>query len=243
MGFPFAEDDSRDLTVQLQEISTTFQGASHSLLPQGIYTFIDSTVPRIWLPPAACRQFEQWPGLTMDLHTGLYLVNDTLDQKLLDQDLIFTFTIGNTMSGPPSLDIVLPYASFDLFVDYQQCKIAHDIFLWRERRTIRSIHRVVFSCRRHESISSQRRCGRLQIIRYLTVDYEGSKFYLSQTTFLQNASQHIIAIPSLNSTSSDNTLHHSLPIGAIAGLVVARILAGITLMTCAWIILKTSFLE
>lgn len=39
-------------------------------------------------------------------------------QKLLDQDPIFTFTIGDTMQGPPSLDIVFPYASFDLFVDY-----------------------------------------------------------------------------------------------------------------------------
>jgi hypothetical protein len=69
------------------------------------------------------------------------------------------------------------------------------------------------------------------------VNYERSKFYLSQTTFVQNASQHIIAIASINSTSSDNS-HHSLPVGAVACLAVACILASITLLVCAWILIK-----
>jgi hypothetical protein len=64
MSFPFAEDISRDLTVGLQAVSASFLGTSHSLLPQGILTFIDSTVPTIWLPLAACQQFEKVFGLT-----------------------------------------------------------------------------------------------------------------------------------------------------------------------------------
>jgi len=118
MSFIFAEDISRDLTVGLQGISASLQGTNHTLLPQGIYTFIDSTVPGIWLPLAACQQFEQLFGLTLDSTTGLYLVNDTLHQDLLNQNPNFTFTISNNIQGTPYLDIVLPYASFDLFVDY-----------------------------------------------------------------------------------------------------------------------------
>ena len=118
LSFPFASDDSRDLTVGLQGISASVQGVGHALLPQGVYSFIDSTIPQIWLPLVACQQFEQLFGLTIDPDTDLYLVNDTLHQKLLEQNATFTFTLGNNVEGGESLDIVLPYASFDLFVDY-----------------------------------------------------------------------------------------------------------------------------
>lgn len=66
MSFTFAEDISRDLTDGLQAVSASFLGISHSLLPQGIFTFIDSAVPAIWLPLAACQQFEKVFGLTWD---------------------------------------------------------------------------------------------------------------------------------------------------------------------------------
>jgi hypothetical protein len=116
--FPLGEDISRDLTVGLQAITTSLQGTDHTLLPQGIYTFIDSTVPHIWLPLTACQRFEAIFGLTWDPITDLYLVNDTLHLSLLNQNPIFTFILGNTTQGGPSMNIVLPYASFDLFVDY-----------------------------------------------------------------------------------------------------------------------------
>lgn len=118
MSFPFASDDSRDLTVGLQGVSASVEGVEHALLPQGVYSFIDSTIPQIWLPIAACQQFEQLFGLTIDPDTGIYLINDTLHQKLLKQNATFTFTLGINPEGGQSLEIVLPYASFDLFVDY-----------------------------------------------------------------------------------------------------------------------------
>ena len=116
MSFTFAEDISRDLTVGLQAVSASFLGTSHSLLPQGILTFIDSTVPTIWLPLAACQQFEKVFGLTWDEATELYLVNDTLHTTLLNNNATFTFSLGNSVTGGPVLNITLPYASFDLSV-------------------------------------------------------------------------------------------------------------------------------
>jgi hypothetical protein len=118
MSFTFAEDISRDLTVGLQAVSASFLGASHSLLPQGIFTFIDSTVPTIWLPLAACQQFEKVFGLTWDEATELYLVNDTLHTILLNNNATFTFSLENSATGGPVLNITLPYASFDLSVSW-----------------------------------------------------------------------------------------------------------------------------
>lgn len=118
MSFKFAPDISRDLTVGLQAISASSLGTDFDLLPEGIFTFIDSTVPHIWLPLAACQRFEEAFGLTWDQTTELYLVNDTLHAVLTNSNASFTFKIGNATIGGPTLNITLPYASFDLTVDY-----------------------------------------------------------------------------------------------------------------------------
>lgn len=118
MSFGFAPDISKDLTVGLQSISTSMQGEHVELLPNSIFTFIDSTIPHIWLPVSACQKFEDTFGLTWNDTLGLYLVNDTLHNSLLSRNISFTFKIGNTTDRGPTIDIVLPYASFDLTVNY-----------------------------------------------------------------------------------------------------------------------------
>jgi Eukaryotic aspartyl protease len=119
MSVAFGTDISRDLSVDLQSITiTTAQGNKTPLLSKGIFTFIDSTVPHIWLPLDACQNFEQAFGLTWDSTTELYLVDNSLHEKLVSQNASLTFTIANQTSGGSSLDIVLPYASFDLEVDF-----------------------------------------------------------------------------------------------------------------------------
>jgi hypothetical protein len=118
ISFSFAPDISRDLTVGLQAISGSSLVTDFDLLPEVIFTFIDSTVPHIWLPLAACQQFEKAFGLTWDQTTGLYLVNDTLHATLMNNNASFTFKIGNTTIGEPTINITLPYASFDLEVGY-----------------------------------------------------------------------------------------------------------------------------
>jgi hypothetical protein len=115
LSFPFSADDSRVLTVGLQTImaTNTLQGVM-SLLPQGILSLIDSTVPEIWLPENACTIFEQAFGLQFDPHTNLYLVNDTIHSALQSLNPSLTFTLGNARSGGPSIEITMPYSAFDL---------------------------------------------------------------------------------------------------------------------------------
>ena len=120
MPFTLAPDISRDLVVGLQSIHTsnTLSDSTTSLLPSPILTFIDSTLPYIYLPVAACQEFESAFGLVWDETSEAYWVNDTLHQSLLSTNPKLTFTIGDLKMGGPTVDIVLPYASFDLEARY-----------------------------------------------------------------------------------------------------------------------------
>ena len=105
----------RDLVVGLQSITSTYaNGSSSILLPSPILTFIDSTVPYIYLPAMACELFEASLGLVWNESLNLYLVDQELHQNLLNTDPQFTFRIGNDKTSKSTVDINLPYASFDL---------------------------------------------------------------------------------------------------------------------------------
>ncbi|SLM40572.1 Aspartic peptidase domain [Lasallia pustulata] len=118
-SFGFAADTSRDLVVGIKSISMS-QSAMPTvdLLPTSILSFIDSTVPQIWLPIDACHEFERAFGISYDDGTGLYLVNDTLHDSLVARDASLTFTIATDTTSDEIVNITLPYASFDLHVSY-----------------------------------------------------------------------------------------------------------------------------
>jgi hypothetical protein len=115
LTFPFSADDSKPLTLGLQaiEATNTFQGVV-SLLPQGILTFIDSTVPEIWLPIAACKIFEAAFGLQYDDSTERYLVNETIHANLTAMNPVFTLKLGNDVDTTDTIVINMPYKAFDL---------------------------------------------------------------------------------------------------------------------------------
>lgn len=115
INFEMAADISRDLVVGLQAI--TYTDAKHTsshLLNEGILTFIDATVPQIWLPQDSCTLFEDAFGITYNDTVNRYLVNDTTHDALLAQNASLTFVIGNDISGGATVNITFPYAAFDL---------------------------------------------------------------------------------------------------------------------------------
>lgn len=115
VSFNLAPDVARDLVVGIQTISTTFvNGSMRSLLPSTTVAFIDSTTPYVYLPPAACEEFERQLGLVWDNETNLYFVDDELHERLLLLRPSFTFTLGNDQTSKPTIDITLPFDSFDL---------------------------------------------------------------------------------------------------------------------------------
>ncbi len=105
----------RTLTVGLQSIqATNTLGGVMSFLPTGIFTLIDSTVPEIWLPTAACEVFERAFGLQYDPRTDRYVVNDTIHSTLLERQPVLTFTLGTQIMNGETVSITFPYSAFDL---------------------------------------------------------------------------------------------------------------------------------
>lgn len=115
LSFSFNEEDARDLTVLIEDITTINNSTVTSLLPNHISAYIDSTVPHIWLPMESCALFEETFGLSYDDQTGLYLLNDSQHTALKSLNPNITFTLSNLTAGL-SVNITLPYAAFDLSV-------------------------------------------------------------------------------------------------------------------------------
>lgn len=108
-----AGDITRDLVVYLQSVS--YSGStSATLLSQSIPIFIDSTDPNLWLPGDVCDAFEKAFGLSLDSKTGLYLISQTQNTKLLSSQAQVTFRLSDVSSGGSAVTIVLPYSAFAL---------------------------------------------------------------------------------------------------------------------------------
>ena len=121
ISFTIAPNPYFDLVVGLQSISFSDSASSEvSLLSpgDGILALVDSTVPDLWLPAEVCKAFEQAFGISLDPIHALYIVNDTLHEQLLKQNASVTFKLGNSIAGGSTVDIVLPYSSFDLMIGY-----------------------------------------------------------------------------------------------------------------------------
>ncbi|KAL8802621.1 MAG: hypothetical protein Q9200_006523, partial [Gallowayella weberi] len=209
-------DTSRDLVVGLQSIEfSDAKTAGRQLLSKGIYTFIDSTVPHIWLPLDTCQAFENAFGLTYDNATDLYLVNSTLHDTLKRQNASVSFIVGNSINGGASVNITFPYASFDL-------QVSSPIVPEPTR---------YFPLRRANN-DTQYTLGRTFLQEaYLTVDYERSRFSVSQATFADGAPVNLIPISSPNdnttstiSTAKNNNDPNRLSRGALAGTVAGALI-------------------
>ena len=115
--FDFDAQDIRDLSVEISSIVYIENGKNTTLLSDPISAFLDSTIPWLYLPVAACQKFESAFGLEYDNSSAAYLVNDTLHEKLQADNASVTFTLQNS-ARTGSVDIILPYAAFDLVAQY-----------------------------------------------------------------------------------------------------------------------------
>ena len=189
VSFEFDPNISQSLTVGLQSINATQTLVGNvEPLQAGIYSLLDSGVPEIWLPLAACNVFESAFGLTYDNNTDRYLVNDTTHSSLLQLSPIITFTIGPQATGGPSIAFELPYAAFDLQASYPIYPNATNYFPIRRGN------------------DTQYTIGRTFLQEaYITVDYTRAKFHVSSAAFPDSSSQDLTAIlPPANATSTSS---------------------------------------
>ncbi|KAL8676315.1 MAG: hypothetical protein Q9186_007162 [Xanthomendoza sp. 1 TL-2023] len=211
MSFSFAPDTDRDTVVGIQSIISTNQdGTTHDLLPAGINAYVDSTVAQIWLPEEACTAFEKAFGLTYDSENNLYPVGNTLHKKLLAQNASITFTLGNSDSGGQTIDITLPYDSFDL-----QAKPPFTANATRYFPLQRAANETQYTLGRTFLQEA-----------YLIVDWERSNFSISQCLFDPDMSQeNLIPIkPVKGSTNQDTETDNGKITGIAVGIAVAVVL-------------------
>ncbi|THX69276.1 acid protease [Aureobasidium pullulans] len=221
--FPFASDDSKPLQVGVTQITArnTLLGSA-TLYSTGHFSLIDSTIPHIWMPAAACDNFATNFGLNYDNQTDLYLINDTMHSKLttLNPEIIFKLS-PQTTDGGESVNIVLPYAAFALQASYPYYQNSTRYFPIRRAAN-----------------DSQYILGRTILQEaYLIADYERANFTIAQAAFANPMpAEKLVSIlpPGVKATNStggggvvtrpDAVLSRNVIIGIAVGVVAGAAL-------------------
>lgn len=216
--FTFGTVTDNTLRVGIQDIKTNVHLGSQSetsLLPSGpgatgFWANIDSTLPELWLPKSICDKFEDAFGLVYNTTWGLYLVNDTLHERLMELNPSLTFRLGDQLvPGENNTSITLPYAAFDL---------------WKTT-VVPDIPTVRYFPIRQASNDDQVTLGRAFLQEaYLVVDHEREQFSISQAKFASPMPQ--ANIRTINPTDMPYpSADHGLSAGVKAGIIIAAVLA------------------
>ena len=201
---PFGADSSRDLLLGLQSITTDVSTAP--LLSLGIYVFLDSLVPDLWLPAQVCQMFQNTFGLTYVSTANRYFVNDTIHAKLLAQNPNVTFTLGLGTSGGDTVNITMQYGSFDL-LDKGELNVGNGTRYFPLRQANDYTH-YTFGLAFFQDA-------------YVIADYERGNFSVSQAIF-PNSSTSLHLVPIYPPGEERTVVHHSpLSKGAIVGVTLA----------------------
>ena len=222
LSIPFAPQESRSLLVGIQSIESVDQnGTTSNLLPGGgITAFVDSTEAQIWLPVQACQAFETAFGLTYNDTNGFYLVDDALHTQLEAQNASVTFMLGSTTSGGETVNITLPYASFDLLLTPPAANLTSNT--------------KYFPLRRADN-DSQYTLGRTFLQEaYLTVDWERQNFSISECQFPENMQQDLVAIQSSTAKTSSGGSSTGKTVGIAVGVVVAVLVIAAAIGAYLW---------
>lgn len=229
--FPFYQDISRDLLVNIQSI-TVDKGSPSNLLPDGsIAAFVDSTTPWLWLPESACKAFEQAFNLTYNEDYGLYLVDNALHTTLSNTDASVTFTLGPQTAGGETVDIVLPYGAFDLQIDFPYIENPNSSYYFPLMRAANDTQYTLGRTFLQEA--------------YLIADYERENFTIAPCAWTNTSVAELKSIISPNETSiaTGSGSGGGLSAGAIAGVVVGIVAVIAILGLILWLLRRRKVAE
>jgi hypothetical protein len=232
--FSFYNDVSRRFLANLRAITYIPTGVSTvttstTLMSETISMYIDSTIPYIYLPIDICAKFESAFGLTWDENDEIYTVNDTAHSSLTSTNPSITFTLANTAGQ--TLNIVLPYAAFDLRASFPVLS--------------NGTNSTNYFPLKRATNDTQYTLGRVFLQEaYIIADYDRSQFTVAPCVWPVTFAENIVAIhpPSTNNTTNTNTTltptqnspSSSTPIGAIVGGVVGGIVLILAAVLAYW---------
>ncbi|KAE8441217.1 hypothetical protein EG329_005617 [Mollisiaceae sp. DMI_Dod_QoI] len=225
--FTMTGDNLRDIVVTIRSITSTTSSGNTTLMSTPEFAFIDSAVPELYLPTSVCQAFEKAFGLTLDSKSGLYLINASTHANLQQLNPNITFTLANQKSGGKTIDLVLPFAAFDLNVTSPVIANSTSFYFPIKPTTDDTLYTL----------------GRTFLQEtYVTTHYNSRTFNVSQCIFDDTASPSVIALPAVLPTSATNSSSSSpsstpgskngsgskkLSGGAIGGIVVGILVAAI----------------
>jgi hypothetical protein len=238
LTFPFYTDIARDLLVGISSIetsNTTSSTSSTKLLEDGIFAFIDSTVPHLWLPESVCEAFESAFGLVWNTTSELYTLNSTQHETLSELNPSVTFTLAPVLppkSNDQTVSISFPYSAFSLNLSWPHAETSSYYFPLKRATN-----------------ETQYTLGRAFLQEaYIIADYERNNFSVWPCTWDSNTNNaKVVSIRSLNDTTngSPNTPGNTdnagsgdkkgLSTGAIAGIAVGIAISVICLATAAFL--------
>ncbi|KAF2673217.1 acid protease [Microthyrium microscopicum] len=114
-----SEDVGRDLSVSVRSISIGTNDsvvAATPIVGQPFSAVIDSAVSQYWLPREVCEAFARTFDLKYNSTAGLYLLNNTQHNTLMNENPVVSFTLANDADPTKEVTISLPYSSFELKV-------------------------------------------------------------------------------------------------------------------------------
>ncbi|KAF4554966.1 Eukaryotic aspartyl protease-like protein 1 [Elsinoe fawcettii] len=207
--FPFYQDVSRDLLVNVQSIGLQSEGADLATFGTSFPAFVDSTVPHLYLPLAACEVFERAFSLTWNATLNRYPVSGTLHAQLVRENPTVTFNISPNVTGGATVPITLPYGAFDLNVSYPITDIGDTQYYFPLRRATNS---------------TQYTLGRVFLQEaYLIADYDRGNFTLAPCkwdTSITTQSIRAILSPGLAAAAAASAPASGMSTGAKAGIAV-----------------------
>ncbi|ORY19593.1 aspartic peptidase domain-containing protein [Clohesyomyces aquaticus] len=221
LTFPFYTDISRDLLVGISSITasnTTTSTSSATLLKDGIFALIDSTVPHLWLPESVCTAFESAFGLIWNSNTSQYTLNSTQHTTLKTLNPSITITLSPQLpptSPSNSISITLPYSAFDLNISWPHAESSTYYFPLKRATN-----------------ETQYTLGRTFLQEaYLIADYERSNFSVWPCSWDSGTtSANIIPIRSVsdnsttpNGNENGGSKKKGLAAGAIAGIAIGAL--------------------
>ena len=139
-------------------------------------------------------KFESELGLVYDKENNVYFVNETLHQNLANLKPKFTFRLANDKLSETTVEITLPYESFDLTMkppllpnttSYFPLRQGSDDQITLGRAFLQEAY--AFSPRTTEHA--------LMKNRYLITDYDQKNFTIAQVTFDDKTQPQIVPIP------------------------------------------------